>query len=216
VTTRGRVALKAVVWAAALAPLAGLLHGFATDNLTVNPIEYVTRELGEATIRLLLATLALTPLRLLTGWSWPITLRRLLGLFAFFYVTLHFAVFIVLDHFFDWKTMGDDIVKRPWITVGVAAFLLLIPLAVTSTSGMIKRLGARAWRRLHRLVYVAGVLGCLHYIWLAKKVLIQPWVYAAILAVLLGIRLIDAARGYARRRRAGATPGEKIVIGSRG
>src|SRR6185503_14751899 len=104
----------------------------------------------------------------------------------------------------------------PWITVGVAAFLLLIPLAVTSTSGMIKRMGARAWRRLHRLVYVAGVLGCLHYIWLAKKVLIQPWVYAAILAVLLGIRLIDAARSYARRRRARATPGEKIVIGSRG
>jgi sulfoxide reductase heme-binding subunit YedZ len=216
VTTRGRVALKVVVWAVALAPLAALLYGFATDDLTVNPIEYVTRELGETALRLLLATLALTPLRLLAGWSWPITLRRLLGLFAFFYVTLHFAVFIVLDHFFDWKTMGDDIVKRPWITVGVAAFLLLIPLAVTSTSGMIKRMGARAWRRLHRLVYVAGVLGCLHYIWLAKKVLIQPWVYAAILAVLLGIRLIDAARSYARRRRAGATPGEKIVIGSRG
>jgi len=199
VTTRGRVALKVVVWAVALAPLAGLLYGFATDNLTVNPIEYVTRELGEATIRLLLATLALTPLRLLAGWSWPITLRRLLGLFAFFYAVLHFSVWIVLDHFFDWRTMGDDIVKRPWITVGFAALVLLIPLAATSTTGMIKRLGGRAWRRLHRLIYAAAVLGCLHYIWLAKKVLVQPWVYVGILAVLLSIRALDAGRRFSKR-----------------
>ncbi len=215
-TTRGRVALKVVVWAVALAPLAGLLYGFATDDLTVNPIEYVTRELGEATIRLLLATLALTPLRLLAGWSWPITLRRLLGLFAFFYAVLHFSVWIVLDHFFDWRTMGDDILKRPWITVGVAALVLLTPLAATSTTGMIKRLGGRAWRRLHRLVYVAAALGCLHYIWLAKKVLVQPWIYAGVLALLLGIRGVDAGRNYARRRRARTTSSENIVIGSRG
>ena len=206
-TTRGRVALKVVVWAVALTPLAGLLYGFATDNLTVNPIEYVTRELGQTTIRLLLATLALTPLRLLFGWSWPITLRRLLGLFAFSYAVLHFSVWIVLDHFFDWRTMGDDILKRPWITVGVAALVLLIPLAATSTTGMIKRLGGRAWRRLHRLVYVAAVLGCLHYIWLAKKVLIQPWIYAGILAVLLGIRGWDLGRRFSR---------QPTVIGSRG
>ena len=198
-TTRGRVALKIVVWAVALTPLAGLVYGFATDNLTVNPIEYVTRELGQTTIRLLLATLALTPLRLLSGWSWPITLRRLLGLFAFVYAILHFSVWIVLDHFFDWRTMGDDIVKRPWITVGFAALVLLIPLAATSTTGMIKRLGGRAWRRLHRLIYAAAVLGCLHYIWLAKKVLVQPWIYAAILAVLLGIRAWDATRKFSRR-----------------
>jgi len=207
VTTRGRVALKIVVWAVALAPLAGLLYGFATDNLTVNPIEYVTRELGEATIRLLLATLALTPLRMLFGWSWPVTLRRLLGLFAFFYAVLHFSVWIVLDHFFDWHTMGDDILKRPWITVGVAALVLLTPLAATSTTGMIKRLGGQTWRRLHRLVYVAAVLGCLHYIWLAKKVLVQPWVYAGVLAVLLGIRGFDASRRFSKRW---------AVIGSRG
>ena len=198
-TARVRVALKVVVWAVALAPLAGLLYRFATDDLTVNPIEYVTRELGEATIRLLLATLALTPLRLLFGWSWPITLRRLLGLFAFFYAVLHFSVWIVLDHFFDWRNMGNDIVKRPWITVGVAALVLLIPLAATSTTGMIKRLGGRAWRRLHRLAYVAAILGCLHYIWLAKKVLVQPWIYAGILAVLLGIRLWDRGRNVSKR-----------------
>ncbi|HET7342959.1 MAG TPA: protein-methionine-sulfoxide reductase heme-binding subunit MsrQ [Methylomirabilota bacterium] len=213
-TTRGRVALKTVVWLVALAPLAHLLWGWWTDDLTVNPIEYVTRELGQTAFRLLLATLALTPLRLLLGVSWPITLRRLLGLLAFFYVTLHFAVWIVLDHFFDWHTMGQDIAKRPWITVGVSAFLLLAPLAATSTTGMIKRLGGARWRRLHRLIYVAGVLAALHYIWLAKKVLVQPWVYAAILAVLLGIRLWDAARAFARRRQALAR--DRIVIGSRG
>jgi sulfoxide reductase heme-binding subunit YedZ len=215
VTARGRIALKAVVWIVALSTLARLLYGWWTDDLTVNPIEYVTRELGQTALRLLLATLAVTPLRLLFGWSWPIALRRLLGLFAFFHVTLHFGVWIVLDHFFDWRTMGDDIVKRPWITIGVTAFVLLIPLAATSTTGMIKRLGAPAWRRLHRLVYVAGVLGVLHYIWLAKKVLIQPWVYAAILALLLGIRAWDAGRRFARRRQMARAAG-RIVIGSRG
>lgn len=200
-SVRGRVALKVVVWVVALTPLAGLLYGFWTDDLTVNPIEYVTRELGETALRLLLASLALTPLRILFGISWPVTLRRLLGLFAFFHLCLHFAVWIVLDHFFDWRTMGDDIVKRPWITVGVTALLLLAPLAATSTTGMIKRLGGVAWRRLHRLVYVAAVLGVLHYIWLAKKVLVEPWVYAAVLAVLLGIRAGDAVRKLLKRRR---------------
>jgi methionine sulfoxide reductase heme-binding subunit len=200
VTVRTRVALKVVIWAVALAPLAHLLYGFWTDDLTVNPIEYVTRELGETALRLLLTSLALTPLRILFGLSWLVTLRRLLGLFAFFYVCLHFAVWIVLDHFFDWHTMVNDVVKRPWITVGVAALVLLSPLAATSTTGMIKRLGGAAWRRLHRLVYVAALLGVLHYIWLAKKVLIQPWVYAAILAVLLGIRVGDAVRRLVKRR----------------
>jgi len=201
VSRRARIALKITVWVVALTPLARLLYGFWMDDLTVNPIEYVTRELGETALRLLLASLALTPLRILFGISWPVTLRRLLGLFAFFYVCLHFAVWIVLDHFFDWRTMGDDIVKRPWITVGVTALLLLVPLAATSTTGMIKRLGGVAWRRLHRLVYVAATLGVLHYIWLAKKVLIQPWVYAAVLAVLLGIRAGEAVRKLVKRRR---------------
>jgi len=201
VSRRARIALKIAVWVVALTPLARLLYGFWRDDLTVNPIEYVTRELGETALRLLLGSLALTPLRILFGISWPVTLRRLLGLFAFFYLCLHFAVWIVLDHFFDWRTMGDDIVKRPWITVGVTALLLLTPLAATSTTGMIKRLGGVAWRRLHRLVYVAAVLGVLHYIWLAKKVLIEPWVYAAVLAVLLGIRAGDAVRKLVKRRR---------------
>jgi sulfoxide reductase heme-binding subunit YedZ len=110
-------------------------------------------------------------------------------------------VWVVLDHFFDWRTMADDVVKRPWITVGVTALLLLVPLAATSTTGMIRRLGGVAWRRLHRLVYAAAVLGILHYIWLAKKVLIEPWVYAAVLVVLLGVRGWDAGRRLLRRRR---------------
>src|SRR5690349_1741656 len=128
------------------------------------------------------------------------TFRRLLGLFAFFYVCLHLGVWLVLDHFFDWREMGADIVKRPYITVGMLAFTLLVPLAATSTTGMIKRLGAARWRQLHRLVYAAAVAGCLHFIWLAKKVRPEPWVYATILAVLLGIRVWDAARRVARRR----------------
>jgi sulfoxide reductase heme-binding subunit YedZ len=203
---RGRIALKALVWGVALAPLAGLLHGFWTDDLTVNPIEHVTRTLGETALQLLLASLAPTPLRILFRLAWPLTLRRLLGLFAFVYVVLHFAVWVVLDHFFDWPTMLDDVVKRPWITVGVAALLLLVPLAATSTTAMVRRLGGTAWRRLHRLVYAAAVLGVLHYIWLAKKVLLEPWVYAAVLAALLGVRAADAGRRFVRRRRA-ALPG---------
>jgi sulfoxide reductase heme-binding subunit YedZ len=199
VSRRGRVALKVAVWAAALAPLVGLLHGFWTDDLTVNPIEYVTRTLGETALQLLLASLAVTPLRIVFGLGWPLTLRRLLGLFAFVYVCLHFAVWVVLDHFFDWRTMADDVVKRPWITVGVLALTLLIPLAATSTTGMIRRLGGAAWRRLHRLAYVAAILGVVHYIWLAKKVLIEPWVYAAVLALLLAIRVLDLGLTWTRR-----------------
>ena len=211
-TRRGRVALKVAVWAACLAPLAWLLYRAATGDLTANPISFITNRLGDWTLRILLTSLAMTPLRLLFGWSWPVALRRLLGLFAFAYVVLHFGVWIVLDHFFDWRTMADDIVKRPWITVGVAALALLSPLAATSTTGMIKRMGGVAWRRLHRLAYVAAVLGCLHYLWLAKKVLVSPKVYAAVLVLLLAIRAWDAARRYLRRR-AAARP---LVMGSRG
>lgn len=199
---RARLALKTGVWGVALAPLAGLLWGFWIDDLTVNPIEHVTRTLGKTALQLLLASLALTPMRILLGIGWPLVLRRLLGLLAFFYICLHFAVWIVLDHFFDWATMMDDVVKRPWVTVGVLALLLLVPLAATSTTGMIRRLGGTAWRRLHRLVYVAAGLAALHYIWLAKKVLLEPWVYAGVLAALLAIRAADWMRRSVRRPRA--------------
>ena len=158
---RARVALKAAVWTACLAPLALLLHRFRADDLGANPIDFVTDSLGIWALRLLLASLALTPLRIVLGRSWPVTLRRLLGLFAFVYVALHLATWVVLDHFFDWPVMLADVVKRPYIAAGMTAFALLVPLAATSTAAAIKRLGARAWRRLHRLVYASAVLAVL-------------------------------------------------------
>lgn len=197
---RVRITLKALLWVACLLPLAVLLYQFQTSNLGANPIEYVTRTLGDWTLRILLASLSLTPLRLLFRISWQISLRRLLGLFAFFYACLHFSVWIVLDHFFDWDQLIADVLKRPYITVGVLALTLLTPLAATSTARMIKRLGGATWRRLHRLVYVVGVLAVLHYLWLAKKGVSDPFVYAGVLGLLLGIRLWDWARRVARRR----------------
>jgi sulfoxide reductase heme-binding subunit YedZ len=200
-TRRGRIALKALAWAACLAPLGWLGYLAVIGDLTPNPISFVTNTLGDWTFRILLASLAATPLRILTGWAWPISLRRLLGLFAFFYALLHFGVWLVLDHFFDWPELGADIVKRPYITVGMAALILLVPLAATSTSGMIRRLGGTTWRRLHRLVYAIGVLAALHYLWLAKKVNPGPYYYIAVLALLLGIRAVDWGRRRLARRR---------------
>ena len=196
-----RVALKAAVWAAALAPLAALGFWILTDDLTANPISFITNHLGQWTLRLLLASLATTPLRLITGWGWPALLRRLLGLFAFFYAALHFSVWIFIDHFFNWRQLAGDIVERPYIMLGMAALLLLVPLAATSTAGMVKRLGAVAWRRLHRLVYVAAIAAVLHFIWLAKVGRIEPYYYATVLAILLGVRVVDASRRRIRRRR---------------
>ncbi|HET6923660.1 MAG TPA: protein-methionine-sulfoxide reductase heme-binding subunit MsrQ [Anaeromyxobacteraceae bacterium] len=203
-TRRGRTALKVLVWAACLAPLGWLGYRAATSDLTANPISFVTNHLGDSTFCILLASLTATPLRIISGWSWPITLRRLLGLFAFFYACLHFSVWVVLDHFFDWGALGEDIVKRPYITVGMAALLLLIPLAATSTTAAIKWLGGVTWRRLHSVVYVVGILAALHYLWLAKKVNPQPYYYLGVLLLLLGIRLADWARRRVARREANA------------
>jgi methionine sulfoxide reductase heme-binding subunit len=203
-TRRGRTALKVLVWAACLAPLGWLGYRAATGDLTANPISFVTNHLGDSTFCILLSSLAVTPLRIISGWSWPIALRRLLGLFAFFYACLHFSVWVVLDHFFDWGALGEDIVKRPYITVGMAALLLLIPLAATSTTAAIKRLGGVTWRRLHSVVYLVGILAALHYLWLAKKVNPQPYYYLGVLLLLLGIRLADWARRRVARREASA------------
>lgn len=198
---RTRFTLKAVVWILCLLPLAVLAYRAAMGDLSANPISFVTNWLGQWTFRLLLASLALTPLRVLFGISWQISLRRLLGLFAFFYASLHFSVWILLDHFFNWDQMLADIVKRRYITVGMLALALLVPLAVTSTSRMVKRLGGTNWRRLHRLVYVIGMLAALHFLWLAKKGRTDQYLYAAILAMLLGIRVWDALHRALRTRR---------------
>jgi len=211
VTRRVRIGLKIAVWGVALTPLCLLLYRFATDNLGANPISYATNLLGDTTIRLLLASLSMTPLRLLFGASWPVALRRLLGLFAFFYASLHFSVWLVVDHFFDWQEMIEDILKRPYITVGMLALTLLVPLAATSTTRMVKRLGGANWQRLHRLVYVIGILGVLHYLWLAKKGVTDPYYYAAWLGLVLGIRLWDRARRFVKRRREAVATSGKLV-----
>jgi sulfoxide reductase heme-binding subunit YedZ len=215
VTRRSRIVLKIVVWMLCLTPLAALAHRAYTGDLSANPISFITNWLGQWTFRLLLATLALTPLRILFGLAWPVSLRRLLGLFVFCYASLHFLVWVVVDHFFAWREMGADILKRPYITMGMLALSLLLPLAVTSTAGMVRRLGGTAWRRLHRLVYVAGGCAALHFLWLAKKGRHDQQLYAAILALLLAIRFWDAGRRRLRKRNGRRTPAPRFQVAER-
>jgi sulfoxide reductase heme-binding subunit YedZ len=183
--------IKSVLFLLALLPLARLIWLGFQDRLGANPIEFITRSTGDWTLYFLCITLAVTPLRRLSGWNWLVRLRRMLGLFAFFYVCLHFTTFIWFDHFFDLQAMWKDIVKRPFITVGFSAFVLLIPLAVTSTNAMVRRLGRR-WQTLHRLIYVVAVLGILHFWWMraGKHNFAQPILMGSIVAVLLGFRLL--------------------------
>ena len=186
--------LRRVVWLACLLPLVWLAFGAWADRLGANPIEYITRATGDWTLRLLLLTLAVTPLRQVTGWHWLVRLRRMLGLYAFFYASLHLLIYVWLDQFFDIEGIVKDIIKRPFVTIGFAAFVLMLPLAITSTHGMVRRLGGRAWQRLHKLVYAVGVLGVAHYWWLVKKDLTEPIFYAIILSLLFGVRLWHARR----------------------
>ncbi|MGH8866141.1 MAG: sulfite oxidase heme-binding subunit YedZ [Burkholderiales bacterium] len=181
--------LKPVVFGVCLLPLAMLVWRAATVGLGADPIEEVTEATGRWTLNLLLITLAVTPLRRLSGWQWMGRLRRMLGLFAFFHAVLHFTIFLVFEHFFDWDEILRDIVKRPYVTVGFTAFVLLIPLALTSTNGMLRRLGGARWRRMRWLVYLIGVLGVLHFIWLVKADLRDPILYAVVLSLLLALRL---------------------------
>jgi len=180
--------LKPTVFIACLLPLGLLVWDAFHDGLGANPIEAISHRTGDWTLRLLLITLAVTPARRLLGWAWAPRLRRMLGLFVFFYACLHFLTWLVLDQFFDWGEIVKDIAKRPYISVGFTAYVLLLPLALTSTRGMMRRLG-RHWARLHRLVYVIAVLGVLHYAWQVKADYRLPIVYAVILALLLGERL---------------------------
>ena len=211
-TRKTRRALKVLAWGICLSPLGMLVYQFWTDDLGANPISYVTNVLGDTTLRVLLASLAMTPLRLMFGISWQVSFRRLLGLFAFAYAGLHFTVWLVLDHFFDWPEMGRDILKRPYITIGMLALATLVPLAATSTAGMIRRLGGTAWRRLHRLAYVAGVAAILHFLWLAKVGRTEPYYYAAWLGLVLGVRGWAALRRrLLPRARARPSPVEKVA-----
>jgi methionine sulfoxide reductase heme-binding subunit len=189
-----RFIVKPVVFAAALTPLAWLAYGAASGGLGPNPIEAITHGTGDWTLRFLLLTLALTPLRVLTGWNALARFRRMLGLFAFFYACLHLLTYVWLDKFFSWTDIAHDIPRRPFITAGFTAFVVLVPLAATSTAGMIRRLGGRNWNRLHRLIYLSAIAAVVHYWWLVKADVSRPLRYAAVLALLLVVRLFVAYR----------------------
>jgi sulfoxide reductase heme-binding subunit YedZ len=184
--------IKRALFAAALLPFARLLVFALTDRLGANPIEFITRNSGDWTLYFLCLTLAVTPLRRVTGWAWLIKLRRMLGLFAFFYAVLHFTTFLWFDHFFDVGEMWKDVVKRPFITVGFTAFVLMIPLAITSTNAMVKRLGGKRWQWLHRAIYVVAPLAILHFSWMkaGKQDFAQPILFGVIVALLLLARVV--------------------------
>jgi sulfoxide reductase heme-binding subunit YedZ len=183
-----RRVVKPAVFVVCLIPLGIVIEKALRDKLGANPIEAITRSMGDWTLRFLLITLAVTPLKRLLDWGWLIRFRRMLGLFAFFYACLHFLSYFVLDQFFAIDEIIKDIIKRPYITVGFTSFVLLIPLAVTSTNKMIKRLGKR-WQPLHRLIYIIGIGGVVHYFQLVKADIRNPTIYAILLGILLGYRL---------------------------
>lgn len=190
-TQRSIRVLKVLLFAVCLIPLAKLAletFGVAGMSLGANPIEELLHRLGKWGLNFLLITLAVTPLRRLSDWNWLIRFRRMLGLFAFFYVLMHFLVYAGLDQRFDFRAIVEDVVERPYITVGFTALLLLIPLAVTSTNAMMRRLGRR-WQKLHRLVYPIAILGVWHFYWQVKLDTLEALVYAVILLLLLGFRI---------------------------
>jgi sulfoxide reductase heme-binding subunit YedZ len=181
---------KVLVFVACLLPLCWAGWRAYHQDLTANPIEYITHFTGDWTIRFLVITLSVTPLRKLLGLPDLIRFRRMIGLFAFFYGTLHFVTYIWLDKFFDLAEMWKDVAKRPYITAGFTGFLLMLPLAVTSTTGWIRRMGGKRWQALHRLVYVSAIAGVIHYYWLVKSDIRLPAMYGAMVGILLTYRAI--------------------------
>lgn len=184
-------AIRGLLFAAALLPFMRLVAFTITDKLGANPVEFITRNTGDWTLYFLCITLAVTPLRRLLKWPWLIRLRRMFGLYVFFYASLHFLTFLWFDHFFDLQEMWKDVVKRPFITVGFIAFVLLIPLALTSNSAMVRRIGGRRWQLLHRLVYLIAALGVLHFFWMraGKNDFAEPALLGSIVLVLLLFRV---------------------------
>lgn len=176
---------KVPVFILCLVPLGLLVWQYFHDELTLNPVQYIEHATGDWVLRFLAMTLAITPLRKMLKLPQLIRFRRMLGLFAFFYVCLHFTTWVSLDRYFDWRQMLDDVVKRPYITVGFAGFVLLIPLAITSTAGWIRRLGGKRWQLLHRLIYLTAILGVIHFYWLVKSNHREPLEYAFLMGALL-------------------------------
>ncbi len=202
------VIVKPIVFVACLLPLGLLVYNFLSDNLSPNPISDITNETGVWTLRFLVITLSITPLRKITGWSLLQRFRRMMGLFAYLYVFLHFTTYVYLDQFFDWQAILADVDKRRYITVGFTAFVLLTPLALTSVDSVMRRLGGRAWKRLHKLAYVCAGLGVIHYLWLVKADTQRPLMYGAIVLALLLFRLwqyIASRLGRTRRERLSRT-----------
>ncbi len=179
---------KRIIFVLALLPIAWLVRGFFLNELGANPIEYLLHELGAWTLRFLVLTLSITPLRKITGKAYFLQFRRMFGLYTFFYACCHFLVYLVLDQFFDWSNIIADVTKRPYITVGFTALVLLTPLAITSTNKMMRRLGKR-WKKLHRIVYLIAILGVVHYYWLVKADIQRPLIYGAIFTLLFAIRI---------------------------
>lgn len=200
-----RFVLKPIAFVASLGPVAWLVWAGLTGNLSANPLSDLTNETGVWALRFLCITLTITPFRKLTGWNHAIRFRRMAGLFAFFYGCLHFLTYTIADRFAGldfpdgivaWSTVTNlarsvaaDVYKRPFITIGFTAFVLMVPLALTSTAGMIRRLGGKRWNALHRLVYVSAIAGAVHYYWLVKADISRPLIYGTIVAILLGVRL---------------------------
>ncbi len=194
--------IRLVLFILALIPLARLVWLAATESLSANPIEFIERSTGTWALVMLLIVLSLTPLRLLTGVAWPIQLRRMAGLFMFFYACLHFTSYIWLDHWFDWREISKHIIKHPYVLVGFLAFMLSIPLALTSSNAMMRKLGRR-WKHLHAMVYPIAILAVLHFWWLVKKDIREPLAYAVVLLLLLGIRLIHWQKNLQRAKHTG-------------
>ena len=187
--------LVPAVWTAGVVPAAVVLLRASQDALGANPISEALNRLGLTALVFLVLSLACTPLQLLSPWTWPVRIRRALGLLGFGYATLHFLTYLVLDQALALGDVLEDVGKRPFITVGFAAWLLLIPLALTSTKAAVKRLGFVRWKQLHRLAYLCAALGVVHFYWRVKKDHTEPLVYGAVLAFLLGVRLVDSMRG---------------------
>jgi methionine sulfoxide reductase heme-binding subunit len=194
---------KVVVFLACLVPLGILVWRILNSDVGANPTEFVEHATGDWTIRFLVITLAVTPLRKILRMPQLIRFRRMLGLFAFFYVCLHFSTYVGLDRFFSWPAIWDDLHKRPYIIAGFTGFVLLIPLAITSTAGWIRRLGGKRWQMLHRLIYAAAVAGVIHYYWLVKSDIRKPLLYAFLVGILLLWRL--GTWLYGRGKRAAAS-----------
>ena len=185
---------RPLLWSLILVPLAWIVVRGVLGQLGANPIERVEDETGRWTLRLLAASLAISPLMTLTRWGWLIRERRFLGLSAFFAAALHLSVYIGLDNFFDVDAIVKDVLKHLWVTVGMAAFLMLLPLAITSTKSWVRRLGGRRWKLLHRLVYSAAVAGCIHFMWSVKKDITEPLVYMSVFALLFVARIAQRTR----------------------